>query len=75
MVCDPLDFGNDVGYVGTRDRRAYHRAYYWAHVERRREQARRAHSRRLRALFGDQIPSYLTRLLRRIQFYYGFEKQ
>jgi len=48
------------------DRRAYHRAYYWAHVERRRAQAREAHFRRqLRKWFGAEIPARLAHVLRR----------
>jgi hypothetical protein len=57
---------NSQGNRVTNDRRAYHRAYCWAHLVRRREQAREAHFRRqLRKWFGDEMPASLKRLLRR----------
>jgi len=47
-------------------RREYHRLYYWANLQRRREQARAAYFRRqLRKWFGDRLPEGVGRLLRR----------
>jgi hypothetical protein len=57
---------HDDGLKPLSDRRAYHRAYYWNNVERRRAQAREAHFRRqLRKWFGEEIPRRLTHLLRK----------
>lgn len=44
----------------------YHRAYYWKNVERRRAQARAAHFRRaLRKWFGQKVPRWAARVLRK----------
>lgn len=40
---EPDDSPDAVLPPAKSSRREYHRAYYWAHVERRREQARKAY--------------------------------
>ena len=52
-------------------RREYHRAYYWAHVERRREQARAAHQRRqFRKWFPPaEAARFIARLVRLLRKY------